>query len=55
MYYEKCDLFRIGETNMHTLRPSFYFFPFVEFPHDGMKLAVYAEEMPTMIYFIWKL
>ena len=26
------------------------FFPFIEFPYEGKKLAAYAEEMPTMIY-----
>ena len=36
-------------------------FRFVEYPYEGMKLAVYAEEMPTTIYlhmetlrFLWR-
>ena len=50
IFPEKGDLFRIGKTNMNTLRPKFDFFSFVKFPYEGKKLAAYAEEMPTTIY-----
>ena len=49
IFPEKGDLFRIGKTNMNTLRPKFDFF-FVKFPYEGKNLAAYAEEMPTTIY-----
>ena len=41
IFPEKGDLFRIGKTNMNTLRPK-YDFSFVKFPYEGKKLAAYA-------------
>ena len=50
IFPEKGDLFSIGKTNMNILRSKFDFFSFTEFPDVAMKLAAYAEEMPTTIY-----
>ena len=49
IFPEKGNLFRIGKTNMNTLRPKFVF-SFVKFPYEGKNLVAYAEEMPTTIY-----
>ena len=51
IFPEKGDLFRIGKTNMNTLRTK-YNFSFVEFPYEGKKLAAYAESVfcfPTTV------
>ena len=49
IFPEKGDLFRIGKTNMNTLRPK-YDFSFVEFRYEGKKLAAYAEKRVCTIY-----
>ena len=51
IFPEKGDLFRIGKTNMNTLRPK-YDFSFVEFPYKGKKLAAYAEKRVCTIYLL---
>ena len=50
IFPEKGDLFRIGKTNMNTLRPKYDFFSFVEFPYEGKKLAAYAEKQVCTFY-----
>ena len=50
IFPEKGDLFRIGKTNMNTLRPKYDFFSFVEFPYEGKKLAAYAEKRVCTFY-----
>ena len=42
IFSEKGDLFRIGKTNLNTLRPKFDFVSFVEYLYEGRKLAAYA-------------
>ena len=49
IFPEKGDLFRIGK-KIEYLTAKIQFFSFVEFPYEGKKLAVYADEMPTTIY-----
>ena len=49
IFPEKGDLFRIGQTNMNTLRTK-YDFSFVEFPYEGKKLAAYAEKQVCTFY-----
>ena len=50
IFPEKGDLFRIGKTNMNTLRLKYDFFSFVVFPYEGKKLAAYAEKRVCTIY-----
>ena len=49
IFPERGDLFRIGKTNMNTLRPKYDLFSFVEVPYEGKKLA-YAEKRVCTIY-----
>ena len=49
IFPEKGDLFRIGKTNVNTLRPKYDFF-FVEIPCESKKLAAYAEKRVCTIY-----